>query len=213
MYVFILLLIILTSLIELFLFRRQVLNEVSQLITGGNMQMQMVGCSILSALMSEYATTVKSTDVGLPWEIHFKAKKQFELTDLKSIFEFCVTALKELTPTLTVPLAPERSNLVLRLSTLAESILSWSFISINLPKKLISVFEADQNPSLRPGASWKETILNPQIPELFFELHLKIRHDSELVRRQKLKILCKLFLLKKLNFYIFFLRLITVWHA
>ena len=183
MYVFILLLIILTSLIELFLFRRQVLNEVSQLITGGNMQMQMVGCSILSALMSEYATTVKSTDVGLPWEIHFKAKKQFELTDLKSIFEFCVTALKELTPTLTVPLAPERSNLVLRLSTLAESILSWSFISINLPKKLISVFEADQNPSLRPGASWKETILNPQIPELFFELHLKIRHDSELVRR------------------------------
>ena len=75
MYVFILLLIILTSLIELFLFRRQVLNEVSQLITGGNMQMQMVGCSILSALMSEYATTVKSTDVGLPWEIHFKAKK------------------------------------------------------------------------------------------------------------------------------------------
>ena len=142
--------------------------------------MQMVGCSILSALMAEYATTVKSTDVGLPWEVHFKAKKQFELTDLKSIFQFCVQALKELTPTLTMPIAPERSNLVLRLSTLAESILSWSFISINLPKKLISVFEADQNPSLRPGASWKETILNPQIPELFFELHLKVRHDSEL---------------------------------
>ena len=80
--------------------RRQVLNEVSQLITGGNMQMQMVGCSILSALMAEYATTVKSSDVGLAWEIHFKAKKQFELTDLKSIFEFCVQALKELTPTL-----------------------------------------------------------------------------------------------------------------
>ena len=72
----------------------QVLNEVSQLITGGNMQMQMIGCSILSALMAEYATTVKSSDVGLAWEIHFKAKKQFELTDLKSIFQFCVQALK-----------------------------------------------------------------------------------------------------------------------
>ena len=154
--------------------RRQVLNEVSQLITGGNMQMQMVGCSILSALMGEYATTVKSSDVGLAWEIHFKAKKQFELTDLKSIFEFCVTALKELTPTLTPNMPPERSNLVLRLTTLAESILSWSFISINLPKKLISVFESDQNPSLRPGASWKDTILNTQIPQLFFELHLKV---------------------------------------
>ena len=74
--------------------RRQVLTEVSQLITGGNMQMQMIGCSILSALMAEYATTVKSSDVGLAWEIHFKAKKQFELTDLKSIFTFCVQALK-----------------------------------------------------------------------------------------------------------------------
>ena len=74
--------------------RRQVLTEVSQLITGGNLQMQMIGCSILSALMAEYATTVKSSDVGLAWEIHFKAKKQFELTDLKSIFQFCVQALK-----------------------------------------------------------------------------------------------------------------------
>ena len=58
------------------------------------MQMQMIGCSILSALMAEYATTVKSSDVGLAWEIHFKAKKQFELTDLKSIFQFCVQALQ-----------------------------------------------------------------------------------------------------------------------
>ena len=134
--------------------------------------MQMIGCSILSALMAEYATTVKSSDVGLAWEIHFKAKKQFELTDLKSIFQFCVQALKELTPTLTIPIPPERSNLVLRLSTLAEHILSWSFISITLPKKLISVFEADQNPSLRPGASWKDVILNPEIPKLFFEVSI-----------------------------------------
>ena len=82
---------------------------------------------------------------------------------------FCYS-FTELTPNLTVPIPPERSNLVLRLSTLAESILTWSFISINLPKKLISVFEADQNPSLRPGASWKEVILNQEIPKLFFEV-------------------------------------------
>ena len=179
--------------------RRQVLNEVSQLITGGNMQMQMVGCSILSALMAEYATTVKSSDVGLAWEIHFKAKKQFELTDLKSIFQFCVQALKELTPTLSSPIPPERSNLVLRLTTLAESILSWSFISINLPKKLISVFESDQNPSLRPGASWKDPILNPQIPQLFFELHMKVRHDAELAHHS----MACLVQLSSLNGYVF----------
>ena len=63
----------------------------------------------------------------------------FQLTDLRAIFEFCVCALKELTPTLTVPILPERHNLVLRLCTLAESILSWAFININLPKKLVSI--------------------------------------------------------------------------
>jgi hypothetical protein len=46
-------------------------------------------------------------------------------------------ALKELTGTLTLPIAPERRNLILRLCTLAEAVLSWSFINVNLPKKLV----------------------------------------------------------------------------
>ena len=29
--------------------------------------------------MQEYAVTVKSADVGITWETHFKAKKQFEV--------------------------------------------------------------------------------------------------------------------------------------
>lgn len=108
--------------------------------------------------------------MGLPWEVHFKAKKQFELTDLKSIFEFCVQALRELCGRITVPLEPQLNNLVLRLCTLAESVLSWTFINVHLPKKLISVFESDQNPSLRPGAPWKDTILQPSIVQLFFQV-------------------------------------------
>jgi hypothetical protein len=32
------------------------------------------------------------------------------------------------------------------------------------------VFEADQNPSLRPGAPWKDTILDPEIAKLFFQV-------------------------------------------
>jgi len=30
--------------------------------------------------MQEYSTTVKSTDVGLTWESHYAAKKEFEVT-------------------------------------------------------------------------------------------------------------------------------------
>ena len=70
--------------------------------------------------------------------------------------------------------------LVFRLTTLAESVLSWSFINVHLPKKLISVFETDQNPSHRPGAPWKDVVLDPEIAKMFFELHMKVRHDSEL---------------------------------
>ena len=56
--------------------RAVVVKEVQQLITSGNQQMQTIGCAIISAVMQEYATTVKSSDVGLPWEGHFKVKKQ-----------------------------------------------------------------------------------------------------------------------------------------
>ena len=114
--------------------------------------MRMVGCSVLAALMAEYATTTKSSDVCLPWEVHFKAKKQFELTDLKSIFEFCLQALEELIPKMATSSPQETAELkqlVLRLIMLTESILSWSFITITLPKKLVSLFEADINPSFR----------------------------------------------------------------
>ncbi|RXG62157.1 Exportin-4 [Armadillidium vulgare] len=59
--------------------RTQFLSEVEQLISMPDNNMRMIGCSIINALMQEYAVTVKSTDVGLTWETHFKAKKQFEI--------------------------------------------------------------------------------------------------------------------------------------
>ena len=78
--------------------------------------------------MQEYATTVKSSDVGLTWETHFKAKKQFEVTDLKKIFKFCVGALGELTKgdihEATLPL-------IKHLLSISENVLVWGFIYAN----------------------------------------------------------------------------------
>ena len=153
--------------------RGVVISEVQQLIrSSGHQQMQLIGCSIITALMQEYATTVKSSDVGLPWEVHFKAKKQFESTDLQNIFRFSVGALRELAANLVLPLGEEMRNLVRRLTVISETVLSWTFINVNLPKKLISVFESDQNPSLRPGAAWKEVMLDPSLVSFFFDLHI-----------------------------------------
>ena len=46
----------------------------------------------------------------------------------------------------------------------------------------ISVFEADQNPSLRPGAPWKDTILNPEIAQLFFQVQPPVPLFSDLLQ-------------------------------
>ncbi|GLH05442.1 Uncharacterized protein GBIM_11043 [Gryllus bimaculatus] len=59
--------------------REKILSEVEQLILNGNFTHQILGCNIISAIIQEYATTVKSSDVGLTWEVHFQAKKQFEV--------------------------------------------------------------------------------------------------------------------------------------
>lgn len=89
---------------------------------------QLLGCSIISALMQEYATTIKSSDVGLTWETHFKAKKQFEVTSLKRIFKFCVQALGELSK---ADITENMLPLVKHLLSICEGVLVWGFIYIN----------------------------------------------------------------------------------
>jgi len=48
----------------------------------------------------------------------------------------------------------------------------------------ISVFEADQNPSLRPGAAWKDTILDPEIAKLFFQVTFLLQFLIDLPSKQ-----------------------------
>ncbi|KAJ8962026.1 hypothetical protein NQ314_005808 [Rhamnusium bicolor] len=47
--------------------RANLLQEVENLIVNAEPHKKILGCNIISNLMQEYATTVKSTDVGLPW--------------------------------------------------------------------------------------------------------------------------------------------------
>jgi len=160
--------------------RAVVIKQVQQLITSGNQQMQMMGYAIITALMQEYATTVKSSDVGLAWEIHFKVKKQFESTDLRTIFKFSVSALKELSAQIVLPLTNEMEYLLRRLVMISEMVLNWSFINVNLPKKLISVFESDQSPTLRPGLAWKDIMLDPNLVSFMFDFHWRVRSNSNI---------------------------------
>lgn len=131
-------------------------------------------------MMQEYAITVKSSDVGLTWETHFKAKKQFEVTDLKRIFQFCCRALNSLANA-EPPFSHEVLTLVKHLLSISETVLTWGFITCSFPKSLVGVFEAvyesDQSPALRLGPVWKDAILDPQVVNLFFTVS-KYRYQS-----------------------------------
>lgn len=87
-----------------------------------------MGCNIITNLMQEYASTVKSTDVGLPWEVHFKAKKQFETTDLKRIFQFCIYLLSEAVKT-DPPYSDSMIQLMGHLLRITERVLTWGYVS------------------------------------------------------------------------------------
>ncbi|KAK7874402.1 hypothetical protein R5R35_001498 [Gryllus longicercus] len=163
--------------------REKILSEVEQLILNGNFTHQILGCNIISAIIQEYATTVKSSDVGLTWEVHFQAKKQFEVTDLKRIFRFCVQALNQLT-SLNPPFSDEIKNILKHLLSITEGVLTWGFISAWLPKRLVGVFEAvyesEHSPPLRLGAQWREIVLDPTVINLFFTVHWKVRENPGL---------------------------------
>ncbi|XP_064473290.1 exportin-4-like [Ornithodoros turicata] len=159
------------------------LNNVSQLITSGATHLQTVGCSLLSALLTEFSSSTRATDVGLRWEVHLCAKKSFETTHLKKIFQFCLQGLSE-----TQQLAsggalssPPIRNLLRKLLLLAEQVLSWNFhFAMLLPRKLVGLFESQQCPTLRPGAEWKDIFIDQNVPQFFFKVYEAVWQEPEL---------------------------------
>lgn len=134
--------------------------------------------------MQEYAITVKSADVGLMWEVHFRLKKSFEASDLKRIFRFSVSVLEQIVRSGHRP-EGEHSLLTKQLLTIVESVLCWSHVSPLLSKRLIGAFEAiyesDSAPALRLNLSWIDTIMQPELLQLFFEIHVYVRANPDLI--------------------------------
>ncbi|XP_050303782.1 exportin-4-like [Anthonomus grandis grandis] len=163
--------------------RGTILQEVENLIVNAESDKKLLGCNIISNLMQEYASTVKSTDVGLPWEVHFKAKKQFESSDLKRIFQFCVYLLSEVVKN-DPPYNEVMVQLTRHLLQITERVLTWGYVSPILPKRLIgiyeSVYESDQAPSLKLSNAWAEIMFNPDLIPLMFQIYWKVRDTDEL---------------------------------
>ena len=166
--------------------RRVIIGQVELLINSGDKQKQLLGCSMISALMQEYATTVKSSDVGLSWELHFKAKKQFELTDLKTIMNLSIRSLDGI---IKAGINEDNVTVLKQLLCIAESVLTWGFIHMHLPKRLVGVFEgvyeSDNSPALRLNHIWYDIAMNEKVLDLFFTMYYKVRTNPQLAHHAR----------------------------
>lgn len=163
--------------------RATILNEVENLILSADHPKKLIGCKIILNMMQEYASTVRSTDVGLPWEEHFKAKKRFEASDLKRIFQFSVRMLSEIVNS-DPPYDEHMTNLLKHLLLIVEGVLTWAFTSPLLSKRLVGSYESmydwDHAPNLRLGESWRTIMLNPpHVVPLLFRVYWKVRETEQ----------------------------------
>lgn len=163
--------------------RKALLTELEKLVLSSTISQQKLACSLILAIMQEYAITVKSADVGLIWEVHFRLKKSFEASDLKRIFRFTVGVLEQIVRSGHRP-EGEQALLTKQLLTIVETVLCWSHVSPLLSKRLIGAFEAiyesDCAPALRLSLNWRDTIMQPELLALFFEIHMYVRSNPEL---------------------------------
>uniref|UniRef100_A0A182TAG4 Exportin-4 n=1 Tax=Anopheles maculatus TaxID=74869 RepID=A0A182TAG4_9DIPT len=172
--------------------RGQILEETRKMLTSGELKQQILSCSIMLAILEEYCNIVRSDDTGLNTLEHFKAKKQFEDSDL--LKTFCMT----LQAMVAIVNSFDTSNsmqmyLFKQLLTVMETVLTWGFLLPNLrnvrvrhslSKSIIdtseTVTKALHAPPLRLQAQWKSVIFDPKVLEVFFHTYWKLREIEDL---------------------------------
>ncbi|XP_043988434.1 exportin-4-like [Gambusia affinis] len=145
-----------------------IFHEVGQLISSGNPTVQTLACSILTALLSEFSSSSKTSSIGLSMEFHGNCKRLFQEDGLRQTFMLTMEVLQEFSRR--ENLNAQMSCVFQRYLALANQVLSWNFLPPNLGRHYIAMFEATQNVTLKPTESWREALLDTRVMDLFFSL-------------------------------------------
>jgi len=156
------------------------LNNVSHLLQTGDKDMQMICCSIMKALLTEYSSTAQSANLGLSLEYHAECKKGFENSNLLTIFLLCKNVLKNLADGDSGSFSRTDTALFIRYLSLAEQVLNWNFLSGN-PFQLLRLSNETAKINLfRPPKSWQSTVVDPEFLSLFVKLYMRCMGHEEL---------------------------------
>ncbi|KAK0086967.1 hypothetical protein PV325_002058 [Microctonus aethiopoides] len=165
-----------------------VLNEIEVMIFNGDSQQQLLGCSLILALLQEYNTSAKTTDIGLTLDVHLAAKKKFEYSSLKRIFKFCVDALSELTKD---EITETQLPLVKQFTIIAENVMTClnsitqdkSVVTTSIMTQIMCITGAGSSSCL--DQSWEKIIVDPMVIQLFFTLYGKIRTNLQIAHHAR----------------------------
>lgn len=148
-------------------------------------RVQTMSCAFIISILQEFTNTVKSEDVVLSFEEHFHAKKMFEVRELLLIFQLILDAMEKLLSILDVN-NPAHFIMLESSLKIQELILSWSYITALIPKRIIKAFESlnniKQQPSLRLSTHW-QIMLRRRTIEIFFIIYFRIRDHPSLQLR------------------------------
>ncbi|XP_028847959.1 exportin-4 isoform X2 [Denticeps clupeoides] len=104
-----------------------IFHEVSQLISSGNPTVQTLACSILTALLSEFSSSSKTSNIGLSMEFHGNCKRLFQVhrkiredSDMAQDSLQCLAQLASLHG----PIFPDENAQVSYLAHLVEGLLN-----------------------------------------------------------------------------------------
>ncbi|KFB50065.1 exportin [Anopheles sinensis] len=172
--------------------RGQIIEETKKMLNSGDLKQQILSCSIMLAILEEYCNIVRSDDTGLNTLEHFKAKKQFEDSDLLQTFVMTLQAMAEIVNGFDTA-NQMQMYFFKQLLTVMETVLTWGFLLPNLrnyrmrhslSKSIIdtseTVTKAVHAPPLRLQAQWKNVIFDAKVLEVFFHTYWKTREIEDL---------------------------------
>lgn len=162
--------------------RTSLVNGLTQLLSHGDRTMELICCSIMKALLTEYSTTSQSTNFGMSLDFHANCKRSFEEKDLLNIFVLTVQTLQKFMNVEMSGLSRQDIAVFIRYLSLAEQVLHWEFMSGH-PLSLLRFpgsNETAQKIIFRPHKNWKEVMLDPNLLDLVFKLLSICVNNSEL---------------------------------
>lgn len=158
------------------------MGNIHQLFSSSEPKMKLLGCSMMKALLYEYSTVGRASDIRLSFEFHCKCKAHFESCCLQQFFISTMQALQSFVSMSSQSLPKDHVEVLTSLLSITESILSWEFT----PKNPLRAFHSRGNETaslilFKPGKSWRDTLLNGNCLEVFFNLHSCVKNNEQLL--------------------------------